>query len=159
MSLSGITFCLYNVDICSCATGLLRQRKHHQTLPIEEAKSLRSLKTDNKIAVMSADKGGATVIIDKADYVNKVNQIFDDREAYESLAVDPTKNEATAIKKKLNDLARFMLISLDDSRSMAPNDPRIARAYGLPKVHKADGPLRVIASLIGSPPYNLAKWL
>ncbi|BHF68913.1 hypothetical protein SprV_0301195400 [Sparganum proliferum] len=78
-------------DIRSCATGLLRQRKHHQTLPIEEEKALQSLKTDDKVVIVSADKGGATVIMDRADYVNKANQIFDDREVYAPLAVDPTK--------------------------------------------------------------------
>nr|VZI12046.1 unnamed protein product [Spirometra erinaceieuropaei] len=66
-------------DIRSCATGLLRQRKHHQTLSTEEEKALRSLKTDEKIVIMAADKGRATVIMDKVDYVNKANQIFDDR--------------------------------------------------------------------------------
>nr|VZI16067.1 unnamed protein product [Spirometra erinaceieuropaei] len=146
-------------DIRSCATGLLRQRKHHQTLPTEEKKALRSLKTDDKIVIMSADKGGATVIMDKVDYVNKANQIFDDREAYAPLAADPTKKQAATIKKKVNELARLKLISPDDSRSVTLNDPRIARAYGLPKVHKTDAPLRIIVPLIGSPTYNLAKWL
>ncbi|BHF75043.1 hypothetical protein SprV_0501813700 [Sparganum proliferum] len=60
-------------DIRSCAIGLLRRRKYHQTLPPEEEKALRSLKTDDKIVIMSVDKGGATVIMDKADYVNKAN--------------------------------------------------------------------------------------
>ncbi|BHF76497.1 hypothetical protein SprV_0501959500 [Sparganum proliferum] len=159
MSFSVITFCLYHADIRGCATGLLRQRKHHQSLPIEGEKALRSLKIDGKIAIMSADKGEATVIMDKADYVNKANQIFDDREAYAPLAVNPTKKQAAAIKKKVNELARLKLISPDDSRSMAPNDPRIARACGLPKVHKTDAPLRIMVPLIGSPTYNLAKWL
>ncbi|BHF61588.1 hypothetical protein SprV_0100456300 [Sparganum proliferum] len=146
-------------DIRSCATGLLRQRKHHQTLPTEEKKALRSLKTDDKIVIMSADKGGATVIMDKVDYVNKANQVFDDREAYAPLAADPTKKQTATIKKKVNELARLKLISPDDGRSMTLNDPRIARAYGLPKVHKTDAPLRIIVPLIGSPTYNLAKWL
>ncbi|BHF79945.1 hypothetical protein SprV_0702306900 [Sparganum proliferum] len=146
-------------DIRSCATGLLRQRKHHQTLPTAEKQALRSLKTDDKIVIMSADKGGATVIMDKVDYVNKANQIFDDREAYAPLAADPTKKQAATIKKKVNELARLKLISPDDSRSMTLNNPRIARAYGLPKVHKTDAPLRIIVPLIGSPTYNLAKWL
>nr|VZI36092.1 unnamed protein product [Spirometra erinaceieuropaei] len=97
--------------------------------------------------------------MDKVNYVNKANQIFDDREAYAPLAADPTKKQAATIKKKVNELARLKLISPDDSRSMTLNDPRIARAYGLPKVHKTDAPLRIIVPLIGSPTYNLAKWL
>nr|VZI27786.1 unnamed protein product [Spirometra erinaceieuropaei] len=69
------------------------------------------------------------------------------------------KKQAATIKKKVNELSRLKLISPDDSRSMTLNDPRIARAYGLPNVHKTDAPLRIIVPLIGSPTYNLAKWL
>ncbi|KAL7053577.1 hypothetical protein AAHC03_027003 [Spirometra sp. Aus1] len=60
-------------DIRNCATGLLRKRRHQQTLPMEEEKGLRSLRSDDSIVVVSADKGGATVIMDKTDYVNKAN--------------------------------------------------------------------------------------
>ncbi|VDL95762.1 unnamed protein product [Schistocephalus solidus] len=97
--------------------------------------------------------------MDKTDYVNKANQIFNDREAYTPLDADPTKKQAAAVKKKVNELSRLKLISPEDSRFMTLSDPRIALAYGLPKVHKPNAPLRIIVPLIGSPTYNLAKWL
>ncbi|BHF67700.1 hypothetical protein SprV_0301072800 [Sparganum proliferum] len=146
-------------DIRNCATGLLRKRRHQQTLPMEEEKGLRSLRSDDSIVVVSADKGGATVIMDKTDYVNKANQAFNDREAYTPIAEDPTKKQAASIKKKVNELTRKKLINPADSKFLTPNDTRIAHAYGLPKVHKANAPLRIIVPLIGSPTYNLAKWL
>nr|VZI44369.1 unnamed protein product [Spirometra erinaceieuropaei] len=146
-------------NIRSCATGLLRQKKHHQVLPIDEEKGLQSLKTDDSIVIVSTDKGGATVIMEKSDYVNKANQVFNDREAYTPLAEDPTKKQAAAIKKKVNELTRLKLITPNDFRFMTLNDPRKAHAYGLPKVHKEGAPLRIIVPLIGSPTYNLAKWL
>ncbi|VDM05081.1 unnamed protein product [Schistocephalus solidus] len=68
-------------DIRSCATSLIRQKKHHQVLPIDEEKGLISLKTDDSIVIVSADKGGATVIMEKTDYINKANQSFNDKEA------------------------------------------------------------------------------
>ncbi|BHF63431.1 hypothetical protein SprV_0200642300 [Sparganum proliferum] len=83
----------------------------------------------------------------------------DDEEAYTPLAEDPTKKQAAAIKKKVNELARLKLINPNDSKFMTLSDPRIAHAYGLPKVHKPDAPLRIIVPLIGSPTYRLAKWL
>ncbi|BHF81596.1 hypothetical protein SprV_0802472800 [Sparganum proliferum] len=146
-------------DIRNCATGLLRKRRHQQTVPMEEKKGLRSLRSDDSIVVVSADKGGATVIMDKTDYVNKANQAFNDREAYTPIAEDPTKKQAASIKKKVNELTREKLINPADSKFLTPNDTRIAHAYGLPKVHKANAPLRIIVPLIGSPTYNLAKWL
>ncbi|BHF81340.1 hypothetical protein SprV_0702447000 [Sparganum proliferum] len=97
--------------------------------------------------------------MDRIDYVNKANEIFSDVAAYTPLAEDPTKKQAAAIKKKVTELARLKVISPDDSKLMTLSDPHIARAYGLPKVHKVDVPLRIIVPLIGSPTYNIAKWL
>nr|VZI22282.1 unnamed protein product [Spirometra erinaceieuropaei] len=50
-------------DIRSCATSILRQTRHQQPLPAEEAQGLRALKSDHSIVVVPADKDGATVII------------------------------------------------------------------------------------------------
>nr|VZI07978.1 unnamed protein product [Spirometra erinaceieuropaei] len=132
-------------DIRSCAFGILRKRRHQQTLPMEEEKGLRSLRSDDTIVVVSADKGGATVITDKTDYVNKANQAFNDREAYTPIAEDPTKKQAASLKKKVNELTRKKLINPADSKFLTPNDTRIAHAYGLPKVHKIE---RVLKSFI-----------
>ncbi|BHF79203.1 hypothetical protein SprV_0602232200 [Sparganum proliferum] len=97
-------------DILNCATGLLRKRRHQQTLPMEEEKGLRSLRSDDSIVVVSADKGGASVIMDKTDYVNKASQAFNGREAYTPFAEDPTKKQAASIKKKVKKVALFYSI-------------------------------------------------
>ncbi|VDL90932.1 unnamed protein product [Schistocephalus solidus] len=146
-------------DIRSCATGLLRKRKHQKTLPMEEEKRLRSLRSNDSIAVVAADRGGATVIMDKIDYVNRANQAFHNREAYIPIAEDPMKKQTASVKKKVNELTRLKLISPADSKFLTLNDPHIARAYVLPKIHKADASLRIIVPLIGLPTCNLAKWL
>ncbi|VDL88082.1 unnamed protein product [Schistocephalus solidus] len=87
-------------DKRSCATGMLRQKRRQQTLPAEEMQGLRSLKSDQIIVVVPAEQGGATVFMDKDNFVNKVNNLFSDIEVYTLLAEDPTKKQATAIKKK-----------------------------------------------------------
>ncbi|BHF74091.1 hypothetical protein SprV_0401717500 [Sparganum proliferum] len=66
--------------------------------------------------------------MDKIEYVNKANEIFGDMEAYALLAEDPTKKQAAAIKKKVNELARLKVVSPDDSKSMTLSDPHIAHA-------------------------------
>ncbi|BHF69911.1 hypothetical protein SprV_0301295800 [Sparganum proliferum] len=146
-------------DIRNCATRLPRKGKHPQTLPMEEEKALRSLWSDDSIVVVSTDKSAATVIKDKTDYLNKANQAFNDREVYIPIDEDPTKKQAASIKKKVNELTRKKLINPADSKFLTPNDTRITNAYGLPNVRKADAPLRIIVPLIGSPTYNLSKWL
>ncbi|BHF79622.1 hypothetical protein SprV_0702274300 [Sparganum proliferum] len=87
-------------DIRNCATGILRQKRRQQTLPADEAQGLQSLKSDHNIVVFPADKSGATVIMDRIDYVNKANGILGDIAVYTLLAEDPTKKQAAAIKKK-----------------------------------------------------------
>nr|VZI01587.1 unnamed protein product [Spirometra erinaceieuropaei] len=114
---------------------------------MEEEKGFRSLRSDDSMVVVSADKRGATVIMDKTDYVNKANQAFNDREAYTPIAEDPTKKQAASIKKKVNELTRKKLINPADSKFLTPNDTRIARAYGLPKVHKAASTYTLFSSL------------
>ncbi|VDM06596.1 unnamed protein product, partial [Schistocephalus solidus] len=84
---------------------------------------------------------------------------FHDREAYIPVAEDPTKKQAAYVKKKVNELTRMKLISPTDSTFLTLHDPRIVRAYGPPKIHKVDAPLRIIVPLIGSPTFNIAKWL
>ncbi|VDL91565.1 unnamed protein product [Schistocephalus solidus] len=56
----------------------------------------------NLESLLLTSLSGATGIMDKTDYINKANQIFNDRAAYTLLDVDPTKNSATAVKKKEN---------------------------------------------------------
>nr|VZI28266.1 unnamed protein product [Spirometra erinaceieuropaei] len=115
-------------NIRSCATGILRQKRYQQNLPAEEAQGLRSLQSDNSIAVGPPDKGGATVIMSKIKYVNKANENFSDMEAYTVLAEDPTKNQATTIKKKVNELARLNVIGPDEAKLMTLSDTHIKHA-------------------------------
>ncbi|VDM01671.1 unnamed protein product [Schistocephalus solidus] len=92
-------------DIRSCATSPLRQKEHHQVLPIDEEKGLISLKTADSIVIVSADKGGATVLMEKTDYINKANKVFNEREAYTPLAEDPTEKQDASVKRKITELA------------------------------------------------------
>ncbi|VDL90930.1 unnamed protein product [Schistocephalus solidus] len=72
---------------------------------MEEEKRLRSLRSNDSIAVVAADRGGATVIMDKIDYVNRANQAFHDREAYIPIAEDPTAELAREMLRHKVDIA------------------------------------------------------
>jgi hypothetical protein len=47
----------------------------------------------------------------------------------------------------------------EDAKRLTPHDSSPPRLYGLPKIHKMDVPLRPIVNCIGSPTYDLAKYL
>ena len=50
------------------------------------------------------------------------------------------------------------MISQSDYFDLRSNKGVMPRFYGLPKIHKANLPLRPIVSFVNSPTYNLSKF-
>ncbi|BHF75226.1 hypothetical protein SprV_0501832100 [Sparganum proliferum] len=147
--------------------NLLRQRissrlmshKKRNMLSKAENEALRTLKADKSIVILPADKGRSTVVLNKKDYINKVEALLSDRTAYIPCEGDMTKTLMSKINKDLASLRKSKAITQLDWQRMKPKDSAIARFYGLPKVHKPGTPLRPIVSLRGTPTFGLAKWL
>nr|VZI09419.1 unnamed protein product [Spirometra erinaceieuropaei] len=137
----------------------LKNRKKFSTLSGDEKKALNSLKADENIIILPADKGGSTTIMNKTDYTEKMMTLLKDESTYEPLDADPTKSENSCIEKTLKRLTGKKLISGVLAKSLKQDEPTIAKIYGLPKVHKVGIPLRPIVSLIGAPNYKISKWL
>nr|VZI48796.1 unnamed protein product [Spirometra erinaceieuropaei] len=137
----------------------LKNRNKFSTLSGDEKKALNSLKTDENIIILPADKGGSTTIMNKTDYTEKMMTLLKDESTYEPLDVDPTKSQNPCIEKTLKRLTGKKLISGVLAKSLKQDEPTIAKIYGLPKVHKVGIPLRPIVSLIGAPNYKISKWL
>lgn len=83
---------------------------------------------------------------------------------------DKRRNPTSRVEKDLNRLSRikFCPSSHDQDKDQMDSklyhylhstDATSASFYGLPKIHKADIPLRPITSCINSPTYNLSKHL
>ncbi|BHF57347.1 hypothetical protein SprV_0100028800 [Sparganum proliferum] len=140
-------------------SSLLMTHKPREILPKVERDALRELKADKDIAIVPADKGRSTVILDRTDYLQKAKNLLEDRQCYVPCGTNPVKT----LTREIN----ATLLALENSGAITPTDRRMARAqetalarfYGLPKVHKEGAPLRPIVSLRGTPTYGLAKWL
>ena len=65
-------------------------KKHHDNLTSEERQALSSLRARTDIVIKKADKGSATVVMSREDYISKVMCHLDDREYYRKLNEDPT---------------------------------------------------------------------
>nr|VZI36234.1 unnamed protein product [Spirometra erinaceieuropaei] len=63
--------------------------------------ALRSLEADKSIVNLPADKGRSTVILDKAEYLQKANSLLEDRRAYVKCDGDPMKKLVTQISTTL----------------------------------------------------------
>ncbi|BHF68992.1 hypothetical protein SprV_0301203300 [Sparganum proliferum] len=140
-------------------TSLLMRHKRCETLSNMEQRALKSLKANKDIIILPADKGRSTVVLDKSDYQNKVHDLLEDQHSYKQCRANEMKNLITRINKSLRNFRAKGAITLNDWFSMKPTDTAAARFYGLPKVHKANVPLRPIVSLRGTPTYGLAKWM
>ena len=119
--------------------------------------AVRNLRADKSIHILKADKGNATVVLDRVEYDNKVLALLN-TQTYKELKSDPTAKIERKICSKLSNLKKSDMLSqkvYDHLRSSATVCPKF---YGLPKIHKPDVLLRPIVASQGSPTYNLAKY-
>ena len=104
-----------------------------------------------------ADKGNKVVILDCDDYDNKVKKLIDDC-SYKKVKRNPLPkmiSESDETRKIVSDLFGKRLL-----RSLLVSNPKVAKMYALPKIHKGDGDsMRPIVASFETPSYKLAKWL
>ena len=122
-------------------------------------RALKDLSNDEKILVLPADKGKATVVMDKADYDSKIQQIQSDQGTYKPLDKDPTASLERRMNSRLLDLRKTGRLHPDAYTRLRSSAGRVPLLYGLPKVHKRGVPLRPIVSFLSSPTYELSKFL
>ena len=138
-------------------------------LSLPEYQALKKLSACDEIVIHKSDKGNSVVIINRTDYLQRLQAMVDDASKFEKLNVKPGKdyNFMTKEKKEVDDLLAELVdkgsLTKADREKLSPNGPNPARLYGLPKIHKSlvEGlpPYRPIISQIGSPTYKIAKFL
>ncbi|KAK3735298.1 hypothetical protein QZH41_000232 [Actinostola sp. cb2023] len=145
-------------DIRNKVTNILASAKlPANNLTKDEKSAIRTLRDDKDIIILKADKGNATVVMDRTEYDNKIENMLSDTKTYKILPRDPAKSCETKLKAMLSK----MKDKFQDStyRSLCTTDAITPRLYGVPKIHKVDTPLRPIISYIGSTTYQLSKHL
>ncbi|UYV77560.1 hypothetical protein LAZ67_15001528 [Cordylochernes scorpioides] len=120
---------------------------------------LRNLKNRKEIVITQADKGGTTVIMNKTEYQNKMENILKDSTTFEPLT-DTERNQVYLnIKKDINRLKKSKIITEDEHKAFLNNSDSEAHIYGKPKLHKQNIPLRPIVAFYLSPIAPIAKFL
>ena len=64
----------------------------------DEKQALKRLKNDENIVILPADKGRVSVVMDKKDHHDKMNELVNDKQTYQELKRDPTP----ALQRKVN---------------------------------------------------------
>ncbi|XP_037802991.1 uncharacterized protein LOC119597485 [Penaeus monodon] len=121
---------------------------------------LQSLQKDNTIIITKPDKGRGVVILNKCDYKQKMMAILNDHTKFKRITAE-VSTHLLYLEDKLNRLLRTIKssISVNTYNLLMTSGSRPGTLYGLPKVHKANIPLRPIISSIGTFNYNVAKFL
>ena len=133
---------------------LARAKPPRCNIPVSELRALRTLRRDESVIILPADKGSATVVMNTEDYQRKIGELLDP-ENYKKLRRNPT----AVVLKRTDFLVKRSSLEPDVKAAVRCSEAFPPRLYGLPKIHKPDVPLRPIVSAIGSPTYHLAKHL
>ncbi|KAH8038768.1 hypothetical protein HPB51_003052 [Rhipicephalus microplus] len=70
----------------------------------DEEKAIKALHKNKKIAVLPADKGNVTVVLDRSTYESKMTEIVKDCTTYAKINKDPTSKVQTGQQKTLSSI-------------------------------------------------------
>ena len=118
---------------------------------------------NDDIIITKPDKRYGVVLLNKSDYVEKINKILDDQSKFEKLGpVSSNDNTASVelhLQKRLLDLVKADLMPKWIYDAIRPTGLQRPRMYGLRKTHKKGTPLRPILPMTGSSHHELGKRL
>ena len=123
----------------------------------EEEKAIKKLLDDDSIIIRPSDKGSGIVIMNKEDYIAKVEKELADKGTYIQSESDTTTNVVNKVKKLAKKLYNEGWISEDMKKYLMPSNPMPGKVKGNPKMHKEGNPLRVIISGLNHPTEKIAE--
>ncbi|XP_050507847.1 uncharacterized protein LOC126885334 [Diabrotica virgifera virgifera] len=151
-------------DISSTLNNIHRSHNYIPTSSIHKRqykyfKELKKICESESLTITKADKGNCIVILNKPDYVSKVNSFLESDSSFQLINQDPTVKFHSYLRKSLK-LYNSCLQSLDSSplrlTTMNPTTPLLR---GLPKIHKPNIPIRPVVNFSNSPCSKLASFL
>ena len=136
-------------------------RPRKRNIETTQLKALRELSANNNIVIKSADKGGATVIMNRADYVAEGLRQLSDQNFYQPTDDDLTAEHNQKVAAHLDNMIKRGEITERVTRFLVTKEPRTAQLYLLPKVHKNVTPVpgRPIVSANDSPTERVSTFV
>ena len=147
----------------------LEAPKHTQNLSKAEYTALNQLRSNPDIVIKPADKGSATVLLSKTNYISEGMRQLNNPSHYRKLNEPIYQNTTVKINDILSDLHAQNFISSKQLLYLRPPlEPRPRRFYMLPKIHKPLDkwpiknempPGRPIISDCSSESYNVSEYI
>ncbi|XP_077137512.1 uncharacterized protein LOC143803305 [Ranitomeya variabilis] len=140
-------------DIYTLTRNMDRGRFQFQTnLSHLEKLSLEQLASDKSLVIKPADKGGATVVMDRTDYIEEITRQLSDTTVYKVIPHNPLNRLVQQIAPVID--FHFQTGTIDSKMRdfLIKKDPITPIFYVLPKIHKRlnKPPGRPIVSLTDS---------
>ena len=146
-----------NIKEQLAAEGTKHRNPYHKSVITPQLRAAAtSLKNNSDIIIRKADKSTMYVILNRTEYISKINSILADRTKFKPIVKDPTirlKQSANKLISTLNAVKNSHQIN------KIIGDFTPGYIYGNVKTHKPNNPLRPIISQCPTPTYKLAKTL
>ena len=113
-----------------------------QHLSKEEFLALQNLRKNKNIVIKKSDKGNSVVIVDKADYLDKMENLINDTQKFEKINLknDGILNFAVNQEKRVDNISKKLVTtnstSYETRKSLKPIGTRAGIMHRLCKVHK-----------------------
>ena len=111
-----------------------RVKNFKYNVTMEQRKAIQSLRSNKDLVLKEADKGGATVLLDKKDYHSKMYELLEDTNTYEKItgySLNTTKRKVIKFVEDHKDI-----LTPKEKNYLHNFEMRTAYIYGLPKIHK-----------------------
>ena len=124
-------------------------------------KVLKTLSANESIKVCKFDEGKGTVILISIDYYAKLDQIINDSSKFTLVQASDNVHPVISKEQSIKYYIRKYLKLFDEKtvRQPLPSGSIPRKLYELMKIHEAGKPARPVISMIGSPEYELVKFL
>ena len=124
--------------------------------------AIKSLRSNKAILITKPDKGSGVVILNKSDYMNKIECILSDISKFKLLGpvseFDKTGKNQAKLQRNFLKLVKADELPQNVYQVIRLTGLQRPRMYGLPKIHKQNAPCRPILFMIGSAQHELAKF-
>ena len=103
----------------------------------EVLRDLKDLSRQGRLAILPADKGNATVVMDSTQYASKLGELLQE-DSYQLLPRNPT----CSIEKQVHETLKSIECEGNQPgklKKLTPRQSTMPQIYGLPKIHRERG--------------------
>ena len=133
---------------------------HPQTdITKDEMKVFKELRQGKACVILTVDRGVAILVVDKQDYIKKMERLVEQMEMYRIIQTDPTKRQKSKLISLFKSFKAEAGIQDSKYKTMYPTGAGFPQFYGLLVTYKKGVPLMPIVSNRGTITYGVAKEL